>query len=80
MKNWVTGKGTTAARVDPTVAAIVFAVVDILVTLNVHLQLGVSEGDLLKIGLHVGTILLVARGAQLNFLGRRAPKEEDEAA
>jgi hypothetical protein len=80
MKQWVTGNSTSAAKVDPTVGAVVIAVVDILVMLGVHTQLGLSEGDLLQAGLHVGTILLVARSAQLNIQGRRRKKAEPEDA
>ena len=75
MKNWVAGKETTAAKVDPTVGAVVIAIVDILVMLNLHTQFGISEGDLLQVGLHVGTLLLVFRSAQLNLRGRKAPPE-----
>jgi hypothetical protein len=71
MNNWVAGKGTTPARVDPTIGAIVIAVVDILVMFNVHTKLGVSENDLLQVGLHVGTILLALRSVQLNVVGRK---------
>lgn len=89
MKQWVAGQKESAAKIDPTVGAIVVAIVDLVVMMGLHTKLGVSESDLLQIGLHVGTLLLVFRSAQINVLGRNkatepaadpAPTEDEPAS
>lgn len=82
MKQWVTGNDTTAARVDPTVGAIVALVVDIIVRLNIHTQFGVDEATLLQVGLDVAFLVLVVRSIQLNVKKRQrvaAPAEPEPA-
>ena len=76
MKNWVRGNEQTAARVDPTLAAIVTAVVDLAVTLNVHTALGLSPGQLLQALLHIAVIATLARSVQLNVRRKKAPDQE----
>ena len=80
MKQWVTGNDTTAARVDPTVGAIVALMVDIIVRLNIHTQFGVDEATLLQVGLDVAFLVLVVRSIQLNVKKRQrvaAPAEPE---
>ncbi len=72
MKNWVTGNEHTAARVDPTIAAIVTAVVDLAVTLNLHTSLGLNPEQLLQALLHVAVIATLARSVQLNWRRKRS--------
>lgn len=76
MNKWAAGDSTTAARFDPTAGALVVAVVNIFVTLNLHTQLGISEDDLMRMGLHLATILLVLRSGQLSFMRRKAPGDQ----
>jgi hypothetical protein len=71
MKNWVAGKGTAAAKVDPAIAAIVTAVVELVVMFDLHTKLGLSPEDLLKALLHVAVIATLARTIQLNVQGRK---------
>ncbi len=71
MKNWVTGKSETAAKVDPAVAAILLAVANLVVTLGLHTQLGLSPEQVLEATLQVGFIATLSRTIQLRIQARR---------
>lgn len=71
MKAWVKGDQSLASRVDPTIGAIVAAVVDIFVSFDLHTKLGMGEDQLLQIGLHIAVLVLALRSLQLNAKGRR---------
>lgn len=76
MNKWVSGQSDTAAKVDPTVAAILLAVANLIVTLELHIQLGLTAEQVLDATLQIGFIATLVRSLQLNIRARRRPPLE----
>lgn len=77
MKNWVAGKGAAVARVDPAIAAIITAIVELVVMFDLHTKLGLTPEDMLRGLLHVAVIATLARTIQLNMQGRKRSQRFD---
>jgi len=70
-KNWITGHPEIAARVDPTVATVIMAVLQVVLALGLHTQLGIDTETLFGAAMGVGMLLTAARQIQVR---RQTPK------
>jgi hypothetical protein len=77
MMMWVKGNKTSAAKLDPTIGALVAAVVEILIRFDLHTRMGISAEDMMATLLDIAFVALTIRAIQINI--RKNPPADPPA-
>jgi len=74
---WLAGQESIAARIDPAIAAIVMAILEVVIGLDVHTALGIDTATLVQFVMGAGLVATVGRRVQV---GRRQRHTQSEPA
>jgi len=62
--SWIAGNPDVAARVDPTLAATLMALLQVVLALGIHTKLGLDTETLFEVVMGVGMLLTIGRRIQ----------------
>ena len=76
-ETWLAGNPEVASRVDPTIAAAIMAILQVVLALGLHTHLGIDTDTLFGVAMGIGMLVTIGRRVQV---GRRDTKTPESPA